>query len=80
LREVGLPQQGLAWCLLSFNASVEIAQVIICCCVFPLLMLWRRDVDKRAKYGGMNWPTMIRLASAWVVFAGGYWLIQRTVG
>lgn len=80
LREVGLPQQGLAWCLLSFNAGVEIAQVIICCCVFPLLMLWRKDVDKRAKYGGLNWPTMIRLASAWVVFAGGYWLIQRTVG
>lgn len=80
LREVGLPQQGLAWCLLSFNAGVEIAQVIICCVVFPLLMLWRRDVDKRAKYGGMSWPTVIRLASAWVVFAGGYWLIQRTVG
>ncbi len=80
LREVGLPQQGLAWCLLSFNAGVEIAQVIICCCVFPFLMLWRRDVEKRAKYGGLGWPTMIRLASAWVVGAGGYWLIQRTVG
>ena len=80
LREVGLPQQGLAWCLLSFNAGVEIAQVIICCIVFPLMMLWRRDVEKRAKYGGLNWPTMIRLVSAWVVFAGGYWLIQRTVG
>lgn len=39
LREVGLPQQGLAWCLLSFNAGVEIAQVIICCVVFPLMML-----------------------------------------
>lgn len=80
LREVGLPQQGLAWCLLSFNAGVEIAQVIICCCVFPLLMLWRRDVEKHAKYGGLGWPVMIRLASAWVVAAGGYWLIQRTVG
>ncbi len=80
LREVGLPQQGLAWCLLSFNAGVEIAQVIICCGVFPLLMLWRRDVERRAKYGGLGWPTMIRLASAWVVFAGGYWLVQRTIG
>ena len=44
------------------------------------MMLWRKDVEKRAKYGGLGWPTMIRLASAWVVFAGSYWLIQRTVG
>ena len=80
LREVGLPQQGLAWCLLSFNMGVEIAQVIICCLVFPLMMLWRRDVERRAKYGALGWPVMIRLASAWVVAAGGYWLIQRTVG
>jgi hydrogenase/urease accessory protein HupE len=80
LREVGLPQQGLAWCLLSFNAGVEIAQVTICCLVFPLLMLWRRDVDKRAQYGGMSWPTVIRVCSMWVVLMGGYWLIQRTVG
>jgi len=80
LREVGLPQQGLAWCLLSFNAGVEIAQVTICCLVFPLLMLWRRDVDKRAQYGGISWPTVIRVCSMWVVLMGGYWLIQRTVG
>lgn len=80
LREVGLPQQGLAWCLLAFNGGVEIAQVTICAVCFPLLMLWRKDVDKRARYGGMSWPTVIKACSVWVVFMGGYWLIQRTVG
>lgn len=80
LREVGLPQQGLAWCLLAFNGGVEIAQVIICAACFPLLMLWRKDVDKKAKYGGMGWPSVIRVCSVWVVLMGSYWLIQRTIG
>jgi hydrogenase/urease accessory protein HupE len=80
LRQVGLPQEGLAWCLLSFNMGVEIAQVIICCIAFPLLMLWKRDVAKRDQYGGMDWPTVVRFASVFVVIMGGYWLIQRLTG
>ncbi len=43
-------------------------------------MLWRKDVDKKAKYGGMNWPSVIRVCSVWVVLMGSYWLIQRTIG
>ncbi len=72
------PQQTFLSAIITGN--IQIAQVIICCCVFPLLMLWRRGVDKRAKYGGLGWLTMIRLASAWVVFAGGSWLVQRKIG
>lgn len=80
LRDVGLPPDSIGWCLMSFNMGVEVAQVIICCITFPLLMLWRRDVSKRADYGSMSWPSITRLCSAWVVFMGAFWLYQRTLG
>src|SRR5579871_180471 len=38
LREVGLPEQGLVLCLLSFNIGLEIAQVIIVAIVYPILV------------------------------------------
>lgn len=81
LRDIGLPEgNGLFWSLLSFNLGVEAAQVIICSLAFPLLMLWKASVEKRQKYGAMEWATVVKLASVGVIIAGGYWLTQRAFG
>lgn len=81
LREAGLPEgNGLFWSLLSFNLGVETAQVLICLAAFPLLMLWKRGTERRQKYGGMTWKSVVRTASLGVVIAGGYWLLQRVLG
>ncbi len=80
LREIGLPEQGLAWCLLSFNLGVEIAQVILCAIAFPILLKVRRKFEFEAQYGGMGWPKAMHVASWGVVAMGGYWLAQRLSG
>jgi hydrogenase/urease accessory protein HupE len=77
LREIGLPEQGLAWSLLSFNLGVEIAQVLLCAIAFPLLLKLRRRLEDDEQYGGMGWPKAMHLASWGVVAMGGYWLIER---
>lgn len=81
LRDAGLPEgSALFWSLLSFNGGVEAAQVMICAAAFPLLMLWKRNTEARQKYGGLPWPSVVRVASTGVVIAGAYWLLQRVVG
>jgi hydrogenase/urease accessory protein HupE len=78
LRDAGLPEGGaLFWSLLSFNLGVEAAQVIVCAAAFPLLMLWKRGVEKRAKHGGMKWEAVVRVASAGVIVLGAKWLLER---
>lgn len=77
LREIGLPEQGLAWCLLSFNLGVEIAQIMLCAVAFPIMLYFRRKFEHEAQYGGMGWPKAMHLASWGVVLMGGYWLAQR---
>ena len=42
LRELGLPTQGLAWSLLSFNLGVEVGQAAAVALMLPLL-LWLRQ-------------------------------------
>jgi hydrogenase/urease accessory protein HupE len=80
LRSVGMPQDSIGWCLMSFNMGVEVAQVIICCLAFPVLIWFKNDIAKRAVHGGMSWPAVLRMGSAWVVVMGAYWLLQRTMG
>lgn len=81
LREYGLPEgAALFWSLLSFNLGVELAQVVICAVAFPLLMWWKGGVSHRAKYGGMPWQSVVRVASMAVVVAGSYWLLQTVMG
>ena len=81
LRSIGLPQGAAQfWCLLSFNLGVEIAQILICVAAFPLLMVWKRDSERRARYGGMSWRNINNIASLGVCIAGTYWLIQRAFG
>lgn len=77
LREIGLPEQGLVWCLLSFNIGVEIAQLIICAVTFPLLLKLRKKFEHEAQYGGRTWPQAMHAMSWCVVAAGSYWLLQR---
>ncbi len=77
LREIGLPEQGLAWCLLSFNLGVEIAQIILCAIAFPILVRYRHKFEREEQYGGMGWPKAMHFASWGVVAMGGYWLAQR---
>jgi hypothetical protein len=43
LRELGLPQQGLAWALLNFNLGVEAGQATVVIVALPLLFWMRRS-------------------------------------
>ena len=79
LREIGLPEEGLAWCLLSFNLGVELAQIAICAVAFPILMFFRRKFEHEAQYGGMGWPRAMQIASWGVVAMGSYWLAGHLV-
>lgn len=80
LRDMGLPEEGLAWCLLAFNLGVEIAQIIICAIAFPILLRLRRKFEREAQYGGMGWPKVMQMASWGVVGMGSYWLAQHLSG
>jgi hydrogenase/urease accessory protein HupE len=81
LRDAGLPEgAALGWSLFSFNLGVEIAQVILAAIAYPLLMRWRKNVEKRQKFGGMSWGSMVKVTSLGIVIAGGYWLAQRLFG
>jgi len=77
LREIGLPEEGLAWCLLSFNLGVEIAQVLICAVTFPILLRVKSKFERQSEYGGMDWPQAMHIASWCIVAAGSYWMIER---
>lgn len=77
LREAGLPDEGLVWCLLSFNLGVEIAQIILCALAFPLMLAIKKKFDTQEQYGGMPWLQVMHIASWLVVAAGGYWMLQR---
>lgn len=80
LREIGLPEEGLAWTLLSFNIGVEIAQVMVCALVWPILIALKKKFDREAQYGGMGWPKAVKIGSWAVIAMGGFWLIERVAG
>lgn len=80
LRDIGLPQEGLAWCLLSFNLGVEIAQVALCVLAWPITRYFQKKFEREAQYGGMGWPKVVRFVSGGVVAAGAYWLLERVAG
>lgn len=73
LAEVGLPRQALAWSLASFNVGVEIAQACIVLLTVPALgYICRRDPG----FGGK----MVKVASAVIALAGGFWFVERVSG
>ena len=70
LRELGLPREALGWSLLAFNLGVEIGQACIVLAVAPLLAGLRAGPPRVARRA--------IAAGAWgIIFAGGYWLVQR---
>jgi hydrogenase/urease accessory protein HupE len=68
LQEMELSSRGLLLTLLPFNLGVEIGQLAIVACVWPLLSRLR---DHRWRL-----PVM-RTASVLIAFAGAFWFVQR---
>lgn len=70
LKEFGLPREALGWSLFSFNAGVEIGQLIIVALVAGLLTSVRQRSEplaRRVAFAG----------SLAIVAAGSYWFVQR---
>jgi len=70
LREMDLPRRALGWSLFSFNAGVEIGQLLVVVAVATLLALLRarsQEAGRRLAFAG----------SVVVVAAGTFWFVQR---
>ncbi len=68
LREMELPRQTLALSLFTFNAGVEIGQMLFVLAVFPLIaILTSRRWNLR----------LLPACSAVILFLGTYWFVQR---
>jgi hypothetical protein len=67
LREMQLPRADLALSLFSFNAGVEIGQLIFVILLFPAL----DDLMKR------GWTWLRPAISTIIVLLAAYWFIQR---
>jgi hydrogenase/urease accessory protein HupE len=68
LREMDLPRQDLALSLFTFNAGVEIGQVLFVLAVFPMVVFVTRRRLQPAVLGG---------CSAAILCLGVYWFVQR---
>jgi len=78
LKEVGLPQQGLVPCLLGFNVGLELAQVIIVACLFPVLTRYRWYKEAMDHVDGTkNYRLTMNYGSAVTACMGMYWFIDR---
>jgi len=73
LKELGVGRggQGLAMPLFTFNAGVEIGQVVVAAIVLPIVWKLRKN-EKFVRVG-------VPLLSAIVAVAGLYWFLERTV-
>ena len=83
LKEVGLPDQGLVLCLLSFNLGIELAQIIIVACVFPLLahIRWRKEgLALHREDGTRQFKQLMNIGSAITACMGLYWFVERLTG
>ncbi len=70
LRQMELPRQALALSLFTFNAGVEIGQVLFVLIVFPLI----------AVLTAARWkPQLLPACSAVILFLGTYWFVQRAL-
>lgn len=72
LAELGLPREGLAVALLSFNMGVETGQAALVLLGLPLLIAARRS-DRWREYA-------VPALSILIAAAGMYWLIERLWG
>ena len=70
LREMDLPSRALSWSLLSFDAGIEVAQILIVFAVGAALS----SLHRRSPIAGRR----VAYAGSLIVIAGGvYWFIQR---
>ncbi|MGG3466071.1 HupE/UreJ family protein [Neobacillus pocheonensis] len=68
LQEIGLPKNHELTALLSFNLGVELGQLLIVVCIYPLLK----------KVGNSRWwPRAVQIGSILVGLAGAYWFVTR---
>jgi len=70
LREMDLPARALGWSLFSFNAGVEIGQLLVVVSVASLLAA----VRSRSQAFG---PRLVFAGSLAVIAAGAFWFVQR---
>ena len=70
LREMDLPPRALGWSLFSFNAGVEIGQLMVVAVVATALAALRRDKRSRGRQ-------LAFAGSIVVMAAGAFWFIQR---
>lgn len=73
LIELGLPREALGWSLAAFNVGVEIGQLCIVIAMIALARCAARAPAYRQVYG----ERFFTVASAAVLAAGVYWLVQR---
>ena len=72
LAEIGLPPGRVAAALLGFNLGVEIGQLVVVACCWPLLrVLLRREPVQRRQ--------LIQLGSTPILAAGLYWFLSRAL-
>ncbi len=69
LASMGIQSSYLGLSLLGFNLGVEVGQLLVVCCAFPLLYLIRRQ----SFYIGLILP----LGAAMLILVAGYWFIER---
>jgi hydrogenase/urease accessory protein HupE len=70
LREMDLPARALGWSLLSFNAGVELGQLLVVVSVASLLAALR----SRSQAFGQR---LVFAGSLAVIAAGAFWFVQR---
>jgi HupE/UreJ protein len=70
LTQLGLPRGALGTSLFAFNVGVEAGQAAIVLAAMPLLALLRSRSPRAAPYA-------LTTASLGVVFAGGWWFVER---
>lgn len=80
LRELGLPRQVLGVSLFSFNAGVELGQLLIVLAILPLLSKLRDcRISMPPAWGSSDRRalTAVQLLSAAVAMSGAFWLTER---
>ena len=71
LNEIGLPRNKFYTSILSFNAGVEIGQMVVIACVFMLVII---PFGKRVWYRKF----IVYPASALIALIAAYWVIKRS--
>lgn len=80
LIEIGLPEEGLAICLVAFLIGTALTQAALGVVTWRVLVTLRARFEHGKQYGGMNWPRATQMASLAVAVVGGYWMIERLLG